>query len=151
MSKDEEHNYAVNIAWKEGRIGIMSSPGLDETIEVATPPEFPGGVDGIWSPEHLFTASVSSCFMTSFTAVAEYSKFEFEDLKINSSGKMSRDENGKFVMSEITLNPILTISDESKEKKAFRLLEKAEEICLITRSIKSKVLFEPVVTVKIPA
>ncbi len=151
MSSNEEHNYAVNITWKEGRIGTMNSPELNDEIEVATPPEFPGGVEGIWSPEHLFTASVSSCFLTSFTAVAEYSKFEFEDLKIDSSGKMSRDENGKFVMSEVTIKATLTISDGEKEKKAYRLLEKAEEICLITRSIKAEVKLIPVVEVEVPA
>lgn len=151
MSSNEEHSYEVNIAWKEGRIGTMDSPALNDKLDVATPPEFPGGVEGIWSPEHLFTASVSSCFLTSFTAVAEYSKFDFEDLKISSTGKMSRDENGKFVMSEITIKATLTISDESKEKKAYRLLEKAEEICLITRSIKSEVKLKPSVKIEVPA
>jgi len=151
MSSSEEHSFEVNIVWKEGRIGTMDSPALNDKLDVATPPEFPGGVEGIWSPEHLFTASVSSCFLTSFTAVAEYSKFEFEDLKINSSGKMSRDENGKFVMSEVTIKATLTISDEAKEKKAFRLLEKAEEICLITRSIKTEVKLEPSVIIEVPA
>lgn len=151
MSSNEEHSYEVNIVWKEGRIGTMDSPALNDKLDVATPPEFPGGVEGLWSPEHLFTASVSSCFLTSFTAVAEYSKFEFEDLKISSSGKMSRDENGKFVMSEVTIKATLTISDESKEKKAYRLLEKAEEICLITRSVKTEVILEPSVKIEVPA
>ena len=151
MSSNEEHSFEINIAWKEGRIGTMDSPALNDKLDVATPPEFPGGVEGVWSPEHLFTASVSSCFLTSFTAVAEYSKFEFEDLKISSSGKMSRDENGKFVMSEVTIKATLTISDEAKEKKAYRLLEKAEEICLITRSIKAEVKLEPSVIIEVPA
>lgn len=142
MTANDEHLFEVTVDWKEGRTGIMTSEKLNSTIEVATPPEFPGGVKGIWSPEHLFTASVSSCFFTSFTAVAEYSKFEFESLKVTSYGKMSK-QDGKFVMSEITLKPILTISDESQEKKAYRLMEKAEEICLITRSVKSKVICKP--------
>lgn len=151
MSSNEEHSYVVNIAWKKGRIGTMDSPAINDKLDVATPPEFPGGVEGVWSPEHLFTASVSSCFLTSFTAVAEYSKFEFEDLNIRSSGKMSRDENGKFVMSEITIIATLIISDEAKEKKAYRLLEKAEQICLITRSIKAEVKLEPSVKIEVPA
>ncbi len=150
MSSQDEHSYNVDIEWKEGRIGIMESPELDDRLEVATPPEFPGGVEGIWSPEHLFTASVSSCFMTSFTAVAEYSKFSFNSLNVHSSGKMSK-ENGKFVMSEILINPVLTISDDSQEKKALRLLEKAESICLITRSIKSQVVFKPEIRVEVTA
>ena len=63
MTANDEHLFEVTVDWKEGRTGIMTSEKLNSTIEVATPPEFPGGVKGIWSPEHLFTASVSSCFL----------------------------------------------------------------------------------------
>jgi len=146
MQQSEEHIYDITIDWKEGKTGVMSSDKLEQVVEVATPPEFPGGVEGIWSPEHLFVASVASCLMTSFTAIAEYSKFEFESLKVKALGTMSR-VDGKFVMSKITLKPVLTIDDESKEKKAHRLLEKAENICLISRSIKSEIVFEPEVEV----
>jgi len=145
-NENEEHLYEVDLEWKEGRIGTMGCEGIPDEITVATPPEFPGGVEGVWSPEHLFTASVSSCFFTSFTAVAEYSKFPFKSLHVKSKGKMSR-EDGKFVMSEIIIEPELVITDENREKKAHRLLEKAEEICLITRSIKSKVVMKPVVKI----
>lgn len=148
MQTSEEHLYNVDINWKSGRVGSMSSPGLEEKLDVATPPEFPGGVEGVWSPEHLFVASVSSCFMTSFTAIAEYSKFEFESLNVKSSGVMSR-EDGKFVMSKVILKPLLEITDGKYEKKAYRLLEKAEEICLISRSIKSEIEFHPEVRVLI--
>ncbi|TVQ67813.1 MAG: OsmC family peroxiredoxin [Balneolaceae bacterium] len=146
MQTPEEHNYSVTIEWDGGRIGTMHSAALEQKVQVATPPEFPGGVEGIWSPEHLFTAAVSSCFMTSFTAIAEYSKFEFDALKVESEGVMSKEE-GKFVMSRIILRPVLTIQDPSKEKKAHRLMEKAEEICLISRSIKSEIVFEPQVKI----
>lgn len=150
MTTPDQHTYDLTVTWNEGRFGSMSSNKLNDSIKVATPPEFPGGVEGIWSPEHLFVASVSSCFMTSFTAVAEYSKLDFSDLQIESIGTMSK-ENGKFVMSKILLKPVLTIDDETKEKKAYRLLEKAEEICLISRSIKSEVVCEPEVKVSVQA
>lgn len=146
MQNSDEHLYDVKIRWKEGRTGVMSSLSLDDEIEVATPPQFPGGVEGIWSPEHLFTAAVSGCFMTSFTAIAEYSKFEFESLDVESAGVMSK-VDGKFVMSKVTLKPVLSIRDESQIKKAHRLLEKAEEICLISRSIKSEIEFYPQVRI----
>lgn len=41
------------------------------------------------------------------------------------------------------IKAVLTIEDELKEKKAYRILEKAEEICLITRSIHSEIIFDP--------
>jgi peroxiredoxin-like protein len=150
MNQSEEHIYDVTLEWNEGRIGTMSSKKLNNTLQVATPPEFPGGVEGIWSPEHLFVAAVSSCLMTSFTAIADFSKFGFTSLKVDSFGTMSK-VDGKFVMSRVTLRPVLTIPDEKYEAKAYRLLEKAEEICLISRSIKSEIIFEPEVLVEVGA
>lgn len=146
MQNMDEHHYNVKVTWKEGKLGELSSEELNDKIKVATPPQFPGGVEGIWSPEHLFKAAVSSCFMTSFTAIAEYSKFEFESLDVESSGVMSK-EDGKFVMSKVILKPLLLIRDETQIKKAHRLLEKAEEICLISRSIKSEIEFHPEVEI----
>lgn len=72
----ESHYYNVNINWQNDKKGIMCSPelaasGSANCVEIATPPQFPKGMFGVWSPEHLFTASVSSCFMTTFLAIAE--------------------------------------------------------------------------------
>ncbi|MDZ7660033.1 OsmC family protein [Fodinibius sp.] len=143
---DKKHEYQVDLDWKEDRVGTLSSPELDDKIEVATPPPFDGGVEGIWSPEHLFVSSVSSCFMTTFVAIADYSKLKFENLSVKATGKLDK-EDGKFVVSEITLNPELTIAEEKFSDKAKRIMEKAEEACLITRSIKTKIHFEPKVTI----
>lgn len=143
----QEHSYDVNLSWKEGRKGTLSSHKLSEEIEVATPPEFDGGVEGFWSPEQLFVASVSSCLMTTFTAIAEYSKLSYESLNVRAIGKMAKNEDGKFVMSEITLKPELVITDEKFVDKAERILEKAESNCLISRSIKTIIIFEPTVLV----
>lgn len=143
---DKKHEYRVDLDWKEGRIGTLSSPELEDEIEVVTPPQFDGGVEGIWSPEHLFVSSVSSCFMTTFVAIAEYSKLKFENLEVQATGKLDK-KDGKFVVSEIILCPELTIADEKFVEKAKRIMEKAEEACLITRSIKTKIYFDPKVSV----
>jgi len=143
---NEEHKYNVNLSWKEGRIGTLRSPELNKEIEVATPPDFDGGVEGIWSPEHLFVSSVSSCFMTTFVAIAEYSKLSFEDLKVEATDKLGK-VDGKFEVTEIILKPELIISDDKFADKARRIMEKAEEACLITRSIKTEIIFKPTVTV----
>lgn len=142
------HSYDVDLKWDEGRQGTLSSKKLNDTIEVATPPEFPGGVEGIWSPEHLFVASVSSCFMTTFSAIAEYSKLKYEELSVPATGIMDN-ESGKFAMTEIILRPKLVIMDEDQKDKALRILQKAEEACLITRSIKTKVKLEPEVKIAV--
>lgn len=138
----EAHFYNVNVEWKNDRKGEMSSPELSQNIEVATPPQFPKGMEGIWSPEHLFTAAVSSCLMTTFLAIAENSKLEFVNFECKSKGKLEQVE-GKFLMTEVILEPVVTIKNESEREKAERVLQKSEGNCLISNSVKSKITMIP--------
>ena len=144
----DAHFYNVQIEWNKDRKGVMCSPELNTLtqgggcIEVATPPEFPKGIPGIWSPEHLFTAAVSSCLMTTFLAIAENSKLEFTGFHCDSKGKLDQ-VDGKFLMTEVILEPTVTIVDEKDRERAERVLAKAEAACLISNSIKSKVTMIP--------
>jgi peroxiredoxin-like protein len=148
----EPHYYAVDINWNQGRQGSMRSPELNEQagkdlcIDVATPPQFPNGVPGVWSPEHLFTAAVSSCLMTTFLAIAENSRLEFRNFTCKSKGKLEQ-VDGKFMMSEVIMEPTVTITDEKDREKAERILLKSEAACLISNSVKAKVSMVPTITV----
>jgi peroxiredoxin-like protein len=138
------HEYNVNLKWNEGRVGEVFSPELNSKIEVATPPQFPKGVEGVWSPEHFFTAAVNSCFMTTFLAIAENSRLEFKEFSCNAVGVLDKIE-GKFLMTEVILNPTLIITKEEDKEKALRVLDKSEKACLISNSITSKVSLNPTV------
>ncbi len=138
----DAHNYEVDVNWIEDRIGILYSPELNEEMQVATPPQFPKGVEKIWSPEHLFTAAVNSCLMTTFLSIAESSKLEFKKFTSKAYGKLETID-GKYIMSEIKLQPCLTILREEDREKALRILNKSEAACLISNSVKSKIIFEP--------
>ena len=140
----DPHFYTIDINWKNDRLGEMSSPELSEKVEIATPPQFPKGVENIWSPEHLFTAAVSSCLMTTFLAIAENSRLEFTGFKCKSSGKLEQVE-GKFVMTEVILEPTVTIVNEADKEKAERVLQKSEAACLISNSVKSKITMKPTI------
>lgn len=142
----EAHEYTVDLNWQQDRKGSMSSPVLNTKIEVSTPPEFPKGMPGIWSPEHLFVASVCSCLMTTFLAIAENSKLEFTAFDCNAKGILDK-KDGKFQITEIHLYPTLTIPSTEKEERAKRILEKSEQHCLISNSIHSKISMET--TIKI--
>lgn len=150
----DKHIYNVNINWTKDRKGMMCSPELikEETheancIEIATPPEFSSGMPNIWSPEHLFTAAVSSCLMTTFLAIAENSNLKFISFKCGSKGVLDK-VDGKFVMSEVLLYPEVVIADESQRERAERILEKSEKACLISNSITSKVTMESKISVQ---
>jgi organic hydroperoxide reductase OsmC/OhrA len=103
---------------------------------------------GIWSPEHLFTAAVSSCLMTTFLAIAENSKLNFSSFSCQAKGKLEQID-GKFMMSEVILEPTVTIVDEKDEAKTLRILEKSEAACLISNSVTSKIIMLPTIKILI--
>ncbi len=138
------HQYNVNLKWNSERVGEVFSPELNSKIEVATPPQFPKGVEGIWSPEHFFTAAVNSCFMTTFLAIAENSRLEFKEFNCNAVGILDQVE-GKYLITEVVLSPTLVITKEEDKEKALRVLDKSEKACLISNSINSKVNLNPTV------
>ena len=50
-------------------------------------------------------------------------------------------------MTEIILKPVLEISDENNAERAKRIIEKSEKACLISNSIKSKIILEAEVVI----
>lgn len=146
----EAHYYNVDVNWNTDRKGVMCSPDLNKEagncIEVATPPEFSKGIPGIWSPEHLFTAAVSSCLMTTFLAIAENSKLPFESFSCNAKGKLDQ-VDGKFQMTEVILEPMVTIADEKDRERAERVLQKSEAACLISNSVRSKITMRTLIKI----
>lgn len=142
---DEMHKYEVNLQWNNGTKGTLSSPILPTKIEVATPPDFPKGMEGIWTPEHLFVASINACLMATFLAITDNSKLEFSSFQSNAIGKVEK-VDGKFTITEITIKPVLVIPSTGSEEKMKRIFEMSEKACAISNSIKSKIILLPVIT-----
>jgi organic hydroperoxide reductase OsmC/OhrA len=52
------------------------------------------------------------------------------------------------MMSEIVLEPTVTITDEKDRERAQRVLQKSEAACLISNSVKSKVTMTTTIIVQ---
>lgn len=139
----DSHDYHVTVTGVDEKTGYLDSPfdGLP-ALEFASPPEF-GGPDRTWSPEHLFVASVAACLMTTFRAIAANSGVEVIEYNDYSVGHLQRGDDGLYSIDRVVLRPTVVISAESKPDRAHRLLEKAEKVCLIGRSITSETVLEP--------
>jgi peroxiredoxin-like protein len=133
--------YETDVEWTGERKGDLESPGL-ASLQVASPPEFQGH-QGMWTPEHYFVASVNSCFMTTFLAIAEMSRLELVSFDSKATGKLDKVEEAGYQMTEVVLKPKLIIRYQKDLERASRILEKAERNCLISNSIKTKVRLEP--------
>ncbi len=140
------HDYEVTVNWLQDKQGVLYAPELNDEISVATPPQFPGGIEKIWSPEHLFTAAVNSCLMTTFLAIASNSQLRYNKFTSKGIGKLEM-VDGKYIMSSVSLYPTVVVDNEAEIEKANKVLQKAEANCLISNSIKSTVHFYPEIKV----
>lgn len=149
MTTDMVFYYTSQLTRTEGTQGRLSGEGLPG-LEIATPPEFHGPV-GHWSPEQLFVGAANACLMTTFLAIAEKSNLAIEDYSSSATGKLEKVEAGTLrttdevglLMTEIVIKPRLTLAHERDRAKAGRIIAKAEEQCLVTRSMKARVVVEP--------
>jgi organic hydroperoxide reductase OsmC/OhrA len=135
------HFYSTNVSWTGERHGHLSAPVLP-MLEVDAPPEFRGH-DGVWTPEHLFVGAINSCFMTTFLAIAENSKLDFQEFDSKATGRLEKQDNVGLMMTLVVLRPRLTIRNARDEERAFRILQKAERHCLIANSVKTQIRLEP--------
>jgi peroxiredoxin-like protein len=134
--------YPFSIRWEGGKRGVANAPGGLPEMEVATPPEF-GGPGGRWTPEHLFVGAAASCWLTTFLAIAELSKLELVAVDVAGEGSLVRGDDRRFSITRIVLRPRVTLSREEDREKALRLIGKAEDSCLVTRSMRTEVVVEP--------
>ena len=137
---ENEHEYHV-VAWgTSGQAGIAKSDSAQNAIHFAAPAQF-GGLKGRWTPEDLLIAALASCFTTTFHAIARNAKLEYTDLEVEAEANVSKTGTG-YSFSEIIIRPSLTIPNEDKREQASSLLQKAKELCLISRALAIPQIFE---------
>lgn len=127
------HHYRVaSTAVPQGDI-ILTSEGIPP-LPTVTPPEF-DGPGGQWSPETLLVAAVADCFLLTFRGIAKASNLPWIRVSVDCQGTLERPERVSQFTS-FTLQARLVLPPEVDEDRARRILTKAEETCLITRSLK---------------
>lgn len=141
---EQQYEYHAAVSWTSEKKGLVSAEGLP-TLEVAVPPEF-NGHEGIWSPEHFLVAAVASCIMNTFLAIAEASKFSFAGYESSARGLLEKTDSG-YQFTSIEVEVGLTVSEEQAVSKGIRLLQKAEQNCFVSNSVKAEVSLIPSVKV----
>jgi peroxiredoxin-like protein len=145
---EKSHSYSTTAHWTMHKRGILEAEEIPHTINFAAPPEF-GGEPGLWTPEHLLLGSVATCYIATFRTVAEFSRLEFSSLAVLVQGVVGKEEGG-FRFTRIALQPTITIDKESDRQRAQRLLEKAERVCLIARSLDCEISLDAKIEIEEP-
>jgi peroxiredoxin-like protein len=142
---ENKYEFKATAYWVLARRGIVSAEDVPQAIEFAAPAEF-GGEKQIWTPEHFFLSAVASCYVATFRAIAEYNKFDTVALDVSAEGILEK-EPGGYRFTEVRIKPVLTIANEENRAQGLKLLDKSAHGCLISRSLSSRVILEPVVEV----
>lgn len=137
------HHYKVSASAEPDGDVSLESDGLDP-IPSAPPAEF-GGPGNRWSPESLLVAAVADCFILSFRAIARASKLPWNSLECEVEGILER-ETGTTKFTRFKVKAMLHVPRDTDEGRAHRILQKAEESCLITNSLSGSTHLEAVVS-----
>jgi len=142
--KSKQFIYKNELKWTIEKKGLLTSEGKP-TLEVACPPDF-GGHYGIWSPEDLLVASVNICIMTTFLYYAGKWKLKLLSYQSYAEGTVEIVEK-KLLFSTIEVRPKILVTSDEDIKEAERVLRFSERNCLVSNSIKSKVILNPEIKV----
>jgi organic hydroperoxide reductase OsmC/OhrA len=132
--------YSRAHAWRfdgGAEVRASSSPHV-----VPVPYSDPAGVD----PEEAFVASLSSCHMLWFLALAAKRGFVVDGYVDEPIGVMSADASGNLSIGRVTLRPAVRFSGPRPPtpEELRELHDEAHEECFIARSVRTEVVCEPV-------
>lgn len=128
------HQYAVTATG--GTSGDISISGEKLPTIITAPPEEFGGPGDRWSPETLLVASVADCYILTFRAIARASNIEWNSLRCDVTGTLDKvDKVTRF--THFSINASVDAPDGTNEARMRRVMEKAEENCLITNSLSA--------------
>lgn len=101
------------------------------------------GDKSAYSPEDLLVAAVSSCHMLWYLHLCAESNVVILEYKDKANGTMHEENDGSGHFTHITLNPQITINDQSNQAVAEQLHHEAHKMCFIANSLKCEIVIQP--------
>jgi len=112
------------------------------TIYASSDPSFRGEATR-YNPEELFVASLSSCHMLWYLHLCSEAGVIVIDYIDNATGTMTETEDGSGHFTEVTLHPVVIVTDASMINKANELHYEAHKFCFVANSCNFPVHHNP--------
>jgi organic hydroperoxide reductase OsmC/OhrA len=132
MSEDAKY-FPVRLEWTGGKTGELSVEGK-VTIMTGVPVGEEDGMIG-HSPEDMFVASATICYMNGFVEFAKKMRIEFRSFDCDAVGKLEK-VGRSFEITRIDMNARVVIESEDLRKKIDRALNLAAKYCFVGNSMK---------------
>lgn len=142
-NRGEDESYIDN-KYSRGHVwefdGGASVPASSSPHVVPLPYSVEANVD----PEEAFVASLSSCHMLFFLAIAAKKRYVVESYTDNAVGIMEKNESGRVSMTRVTLRPKVVFSGDRMPSMdgIEKMHHQSHEQCFIANSVKTEVITE---------
>ena len=103
------------------------------------------GNPNLVDPEEAFVASLSSCHMLTFLAIAAKKKFVLDEYVDDAVGIMEKKSEGRLAITQVTLRQRLKFSGDKQptSQELDEMNHAAHDQCFIANSVKTEVKVEP--------
>ncbi len=109
------------------------------TVTASAAPAYKGSPDLV-DPEEAFVASLSSCHMLTFLALAAKTMLVVDRYSDHAVGLMEKNSEGQFAVTTVTLNPVIEFDGRKPEPDELaQLHDKAHHLCFIANSVKTRI------------
>jgi organic hydroperoxide reductase OsmC/OhrA len=139
-----KHLFHARLSWKKPpdgagthRVEFENRPPL----EVAAAPQYKGDPTKL-NPEELFVASLVSCQMLTYLALAARAGVLVSAYEDRAEATLTMAER-RMRITEVVLHPRITIAAAADEDKARALVDAAHDGCFIANSVTCTVRAEP--------
>lgn len=148
-----QHEYSVTVTWTGNHgqgTNNYKSYGREHLVLIknkadiscSSDPSFRGDKTK-HNPEELFVSSLSTCHMLWYLHLCAQAGVIVTEYVDNANGVMVEDSSGSGRFVNVTLNPIVTITEVSMISEANKLHERANELCFIANSVNFPVVHKP--------
>lgn len=133
-----QHDGSDFLARAYTRSHQISFPG-GERYRATSAVEYGGDAAAV-DPESSFVASLSSCHMLTFLALAAVKGFVVERYADDAVGVLGKNDEGRMAMTEVRLSPQVSFSGNAPSPEQLaQLHERAHRGCFIANSVKTPV------------
>lgn len=151
---NKAHHYKATTVW-HGNKGTGTSSVKDydrsHTVSISNKPALHLTTDNPHvgdktklNPEDLLLTAVASCHMLSYLYVCALEGVVVTAYSDNATGLMIENDKGGGQFKEITLNPVVTVTEAGMIERSIALHHKAHELCYIANSLNFEVKNNPV-------
>jgi len=144
------HEFEAELLWEKGAEGerrgnhAVRFEGRPE-LEISAAPQYKGDPSCL-NPEELFLASLLSCQMLTYLAMAQNSGLDVLAYEDHATATLAIADR-RMRMTSVTLRPRIRLAADADPEKARKLVERAHQGCFIANSVSCDVVIEPDVAV----